>query len=58
MHTHPLHRDIHIECECCRLVQLFRLTSKYDQLVCKECNRHVGNSTPKILQRSQDHLTI
>lgn len=32
--------------------------SSDDQLVCKECNRHVGNSTPKILQRSQDHLTI
>lgn len=58
MHDHSLHRDIDVECECCRLIQPFRLTSKHDQLICKACNRHVGSSLQKTEQRSQDHLGL
>ena len=41
MHSYPLHRNIDVECECCRLIQPFNLTSKHDQVICKACVRHV-----------------
>lgn len=58
MHDHLLHRDIEAECECCRLMQPFRLTSKHDQVICKACVRHVGSSLEKTEQRSKDHLGL
>ena len=44
MHSYPLHRNIDVECECCRLIQPFNLTSKHDQVICKACVRHVLSS--------------
>lgn len=55
MHSYPLHRDIEVACECCRLTQTFRLTSKHDQVICKACVRHVGSSSQKTEQRAGDH---
>lgn len=58
MHSYPLHRDIEVECECCRLVMPFTLTSRHDQVVCKACIRHVGSSLQKSEQRAGDHLGL
>lgn len=58
MHSYPLHRNIDVECECCRLIQPFNLTSKHDQVICKACVRHVGSSVQKTEQRSRDHLGL
>lgn len=58
MHSYPLHREIEVECECCLLVMSFTLTSKHDQVICKACIRHVGNSSRKREQRAGDHLGL
>lgn len=58
MHSHPLHRDVVVACECCRLAQPFWLTSKHDQVICKACVRHVGSSSQKTEQRAADHLGL
>ena len=58
MHSHQLHQDVVVACECCRLNQPFRLTSKHDQVICKACVRHVGNSSQKTEQRNSDHLGL
>ena len=58
MHTYQLHRLVKAECLCCRVEQDFTFTSSSDQVVCKSCTRHQGQTTVKANQRDTDHVGL
>lgn len=58
MHTYPLHRPFLTECLCCRIEQQFVFTSQSDQVVCKGCVRHQGDTAAKANQRDTDHVGL
>ena len=55
-HSHPLHRPIDVECQCCRLVTRFEFGSWSDLVVCKGCKRHYGELKHQLWQANLDHL--
>jgi hypothetical protein len=58
MHQHPLYHSVTVRCECCRIEREFAFTSPYDQVVCKSCERHTGNSPERLELRRHDHLGL
>ena len=58
MHNRPLHQPVAVECLCCRVRQEFIFTSTSDQVVCKGCLRHQGDTTAKAKQRDFDHVSL
>jgi hypothetical protein len=58
MHSYPLHCLITVECLCCHVAQEFTFSSRSDQVVCKGCARHQGDTAPKANQRDADHVAL
>lgn len=58
MHNHPLHRRVMAECLCCHVEQEFTFASRFNQVICKGCVRHQGDTTAKGNQRDEDHVAL
>ncbi len=58
MHQHPLHREVHVPCACCAVRTAFTLTSSSDQVICRSCTRHQGESLAKATLRDRDHVGL
>ncbi len=58
MHDYPLHRPVQAPCLCCQVESDFRFTSAHNQVVCRGCERHQGDSVSKAIQRDRDHVTL
>lgn len=58
MHDMPLHRRVSAECLCCRVETEFVFTSRSDQVICKGCLRHQGDTALKAILRDRDHLAL
>jgi hypothetical protein len=54
----PLHQRVMRECLCCHVEQEFVFKSRSDQIVCKSCLRHQGDTTTKAVQRDFDHVKL
>ena len=57
-HAHTLHRQIDVECACCRVIQEFTFKSSSDLVICRSCERHQGDTQSKTHQRDFDHLNL
>lgn len=55
MHQHPLYHSVTVRCECCRIDQQFEFRSRHDQVICRGCVRHTGNSPKSRELRLRDH---
>lgn len=58
MEVKPLHRPIRTECLCCHVEQEFTFRSQSDQVICKSCFRHQGDTITKARQRNTDHIGL
>lgn len=58
MHGHRLFTELTLECQCCRIPREFVFKSASDHVICKSCERHVGDSTAKRNLRNADHAGL
>lgn len=58
MHAYPLQRPVTVECHCCRVEHEFMFTSKWDQVICRSCVKHQGNTAEKAGRRDFDHVNL
>lgn len=58
MHDYPLFHLVSAECACCHVAYDYTFTSRSDQVVCKGCRRHQGDTTAKLKQRDRDHVGL
>lgn len=58
MHGYPLHHLVRAECTCCHVGYDTTFTSSSDQVVCKGCRRHQGDTVAKLSLRDRDHIGL
>jgi hypothetical protein len=58
MHGHPLWTQITLECKCCKIPREFTFKSASDHVICKCCERHIGDSAAKRQLRNEDHAGL
>lgn len=58
MHQYPLFGVVRAECACCHVSYETTFTSASDQVVCKGCLRHQGDTVTKLSQRDHDHIGL
>ena len=58
MHGYPLFGVVRAECTCCRVDYDATFTSRSDQVVCKGCLRHQGDTVTRLSLRDHDHIDL
>jgi hypothetical protein len=49
---------VEVPCACCCVVTTFVFGSRHDQVVCRGCERHQGDTVAKLRQRDYDHVQL
>jgi len=58
VHPYPLFGVVRAECTCCHVIYETKFTSTSDQVVCKGCLRHQGDTVTRLSQRDHDHIGL
>ncbi|MGE2715141.1 hypothetical protein ACQI4L_13860 [Mycolicibacterium litorale] len=58
MHNYPLFQEVTADCECCKIPCQMWFTSVSDQVICKGCVGHLGDSPVRCAQRNRQHAGL